>query len=325
MQHEQVVAYRRKFGNNWLTSFEDLEIPWRQLTLQEFLDYTDLFNSGLYTEVEVEDEIFSAAVLDPIYVENIDILPAGTISVVVSQILQVSGPDTIEAINRDLNIARQEVGNFLSSLIPLICIVFPAYKPEDLFKLSYQELLKRAAMAEPRLLALRIINEPFSAIMPGQEPPVVEAPEKPSEKKRREILEKKFADLNKKSEVKVDPNSTVITKSKMSPAGDYFPDGTLSKNPEDYLVNQKKIQQERTNALQGLETIYPEYFKMMKEGKKITPDTIKSAKGNTPEEIKKYHEQYLEKVKSGEIKAPQPKKTIIEEKPKKVKVHIKRG
>src|SRR5690348_16550562 len=113
--HNRIVNFRKHYGDNWLTVFPDgLEIVWRQLTLQEFLDHDDLFRSGRYTSVEVEDEIFRLAVLTRIHVENMDILPAGVVSVVVEQVMQVSGPGSADQIQQDLNLARVQTQDFIT-------------------------------------------------------------------------------------------------------------------------------------------------------------------------------------------------------------------
>jgi hypothetical protein len=325
--HDKIVGYRRRYGDNWLTVFPDgLEIPWRQLTLQEFLDYDDLFRSGRYTAVEVEDEIFQLAVLESLYTDNLDILPAGIVSVVVAQILYVSGPSSPEQIGNDLNIARTQVQDFISSAVTLICSVYPAYKPDEVFNLKYDVFMRRLAMAEKRLLELGILREPLTVelaqpdgTVQAQQPPQ----ELPSQKKRREILEaqrkkidSKLKDLNEDTK---HPEG-VITQDKMRDSGlTFVPD--LSNDPRDYELNKLKTEKAKKEAVQGLEAIYPEYFKMMKEGKKLTPDTIQQVKGSSKEEVKERHKEYIDKVVSGEIKIPAPVQEPIKPKtPGKIKV-----
>jgi hypothetical protein len=319
MRHEKIVAYRKKYGDNWITIFPDgLEIPWRQLTLQEFLDYTDLLNSGRYTEIEIEDEVFCKCVLQELFIENIDILPTGTIAAVVAQILQCSGPQTIDQINQDLAVAREQTSDFMSHIATLICSVFPAYKPEDLFAMKYSDFMKRAAMAEARLMELGIRREPLQAVGPG-EVAVQTVVERPSDKRRRELLEERKAEMEKKMQQKLgnlNHLEGVITKDKMKDgAMSFVPD--LSMDPQDHLINKKRMEEAKAEALTGLEHIYPEYFKMLKEGKKITPDTINQTKGKTPEEVKKNYEKYTEKVVSGEIKPLPPKPEPVKLQPKK--------
>lgn len=313
MQHEKVVAYRKQYGNNWITIFPDgLEIPWRQLTLQEFLDYSDLISSGRYTEIEVEDEIFTLCVLDTIFSDNIDILTSGTVATVVGHILQASGPATITNINEDLDWARRHTDDFMSQAATLICSVYPAYKPEELFNMKYSDFMKRLAMAERRLLELGILSEPLQALSPEQAaapPPQQQPLEKPSDRKRREYLEQRQAELAKKlGDLNSKPEG-VITKDKMKDGAlSFVPD--LSMDPQDHLINKKRIAEAKSEALAGLEHIYPEYFKMIREGKKITPDVINQVKGTTSEEIEAKHEAYTKKILEHGAPLPPPKQEL---------------
>lgn len=298
------VKLRKQYGDNWLTCFPDLEIPWRQLSLQEFLSYDKLFSSKKYIPEEIEDEIFSLAVLEDIYIENIDILPAGIVTTVVAQIMQASGPATVNQIAEDLNVSRANVQDFVSSSVTMICSVFPAYKPEDVFSLKYNVFMDRLAMAEGRLLQLGVLKEPLSVL--GKE--VTEQSsirEKPSQRRRREImesrakLESKLQDLNKEEDAPVSSGGTVISGRQMS---------TSFSTDTGHEREDKALWQH--DAIAGLEYIYPEYFKAMREGTKITPDLIQKTKGRTASEVSAKHDQYVNKLKSGEIQ-PKPSKQLV--------------
>lgn len=318
----KIVGHRRRYGSNWLTVFPDnLEIPWRQLTLQEFLDYDNLFRSSNYTAAEIEDEIFQLVVLESVFTENIDILPAGVVSTVAAQVLQVSGVDSPEQLSEDLHLARQQVQDFITSAVTLICSVFPAYKPEDVFNLKYDVFMVRLAMAEKRLLELGLIIEPLSVIVEGQPTASVVQEELPSQRKRREILEakkkqieSKLTNLNKT----VHPEG-VITQDKMRDSAlSFVPD--LSNDPRDVELNKIRTDRAKVDAIQGLEAIYPEYFKLMKDGQKLTPDVIQSVKGASNQEVKEHHKDYINKVTSGEIKIPVTKPEVKTKTPDKIKV-----
>lgn len=306
---------RKRYGDNWLTIFPSgLEIPWRKLTLQEFIQFEKLFRSGKYSAVEVEDFIFSAAVLERLYIDNIDILPSGIVSTVAAQIFQCSGPFSPQAINQDLDVARNQVQDFISGCIPVICSVFPAYKPEDLLALDYLVFMERLAMAESRLLQIGVLKTPLQVLIPENEeednidPPATSIPlpppmqQKPSSNKRLQIQQKlqdKFKNLNTKH-----PEG-VITDNKIKTTEQYIPD--LSVDPRDQLLNQIKIDKVKQKAIEDLEVIYPEYFELMKAGKKLSPEVIQSVKGSTNQQIKAKHQEYISKLQSGEIKLPEPK------------------
>lgn len=324
MIYENIVGLRRRYGDHWATSFpNDLNIPWRQLTLQEFIDFQNQLASGKYTLADIEDEIFCLTVLDKTFTTNIDILPAGMVSSVVAQVLQVSGSGIPEQISADLNLAREQVGSFFYSAVTLICSVFPAYKPEDVLSLNYDVFLMRLAMAEARLLELGVFAEPLNILHRG----VVEEPqiqELPSQRKKRELLEKQREAIEGKLK-KLNPDTTtklpegVISSDVMRDVSlSFVPD--LSNDPQDHAINQMKINKTKAEAMQGLEHIYPEYFKLLKEGKKITPEIINEVRGSTKKEVTAKHNEYVNSLKNKpQIPAPPaPKK--VEDKPEKVKV-----
>lgn len=308
-----IVNHRKRYGSNWLTIInEEIQIPWRVLSLEEFLRFNDLRNAGFYTDVELEDEIFLLCVLEPVYTENIDILPAGIISVVAGQIFQLSGPQTPEQLAEDLNVARSLVQDFISSAITVICSVFPGYTPETLYALPYEVFMKRLALAEKRLIELGYIKEPLQVIGPENDSREVRAGpqrELPSEKRKKEILEEKKKELERKLKnlnEQVDDKSkasggTVITRKQMS---------TNLETDTGHDLQDKALWQH--DAIQGLEFIYPEYFKMMKEGKKITPEVIQATKGKNKEEVEAAHEKYIEKIINGEIKPTAPKLLVAD-------------
>lgn len=294
MKREGFVKHRQTWGNNWLSVFEDLEIPWRQLTLQEFLDYDFLYKTHQYTDTEIEDEIFRLVCLEKFYSENLDKLSSGLISTVVAHTMMVSGPGSVEQISEDLNAARNQTGDFLSSAMALICSVFVAYKPEEVMALNYQEFMKKLALAERRLLEMGVMKEPLTIL--SSEPA-------PKAKQKRKDIESKMGNLNTASTPVVPPISTsertVIRKTDMAStlfSGHDRTDGVLW----------------QADALSGLELIYPEYFKQMKEGKKITPETINETRGVSTREVEEKHEKYVQKILGGEIKPVAPKFLIAD-------------
>ncbi len=275
----KIIGYRKRYGSNWLTSFGNFDIPWRQLTLQEYLDYNNLFATGQLNTSDIEDEIFNKIVLEDLYRDNIDILPAGVVTSIVAQTLEVSGTLLPERIQEDLNLARAQVQDFVSSAVLLICSVFPAYKPEDIFNLNWETFMKRLALAEKRLLELKVLGEPLT-VYSSTEAEI----ELPSQRKKRELLEqqteklqKKLGNLNQTSH----PEGIVTTSKMKDSSLSFVPD--LSNDPRDQLLNQIKVEKAQEEALQGLESIYPEYFKVLKEGKKLSPELINTVKDKSIE------------------------------------------
>lgn len=260
--------------------------------MEKFIHYQKELNLNRYPPSVLEDEIFSLCVLDKSLVDSIDYLPAGTISTVAGNILSHSGPSNVDDFNRALDIARVNTSDIIYSSIDLICRVFPTYTPEDILAMDFEKLTMRLAMAERRLLQTKVLVEPIT-FFTGEQPPV----EKVIPNKAEEFA-KKLADLNAKQPPKPMSKKTIITK------GDEMESimAVSGHERQDYAILQKE-------ALQGIEHIYPEYFKMMREGQKLTPDKIK-----TPEERKKDYEENVRLIREGKsrpaidpVKPPEPK------------------
>ena len=113
--------------------------------------------SAATTDCEFEDNVVMAALL---YTDAFrDKLPAGIYQTLADTILMSSNFDMstwqgqIDERKADITpskVSNNEVG-FTNPVIPLIiqvCRAFPAYKPDDLFNLSVDELLEKVAWAE---------------------------------------------------------------------------------------------------------------------------------------------------------------------------------
>ena len=70
------------------------------------------------------------------------------IPTIVKSVLFMSGAQDGRQIMEQLNQHRPLIANLEDQLIVEVCRAFPAYKPEELEALSWQDFLKRAAQAE---------------------------------------------------------------------------------------------------------------------------------------------------------------------------------
>lgn len=161
---EELFEIRRKWGGVYLTVFEDgLVVPWRPLSLGEYISYTRDYNRGLIPNAVIEDEIFKKCVVDPVFISQMPYLKAGIVSVVVMNIWQYSGPVGIQEFNKDLHTARDIMfgdGNrALQELVQIISMAFP-YKPEEIYNMDYETFMLRLVQSEKKLLDLGIIKEP---------------------------------------------------------------------------------------------------------------------------------------------------------------------
>ena len=160
-----LCAVRQLHGRGYVSIFPDgLIVPWKPLSVQEYLAYDQDTLAGVIPLAFLEDEIFKSCVLDPVIVGQVRFLKAGIVSTVVGHIWSFSGPTDSNAFHRDLEMARQMLygGNSkaIHQLVELITMAFP-YKPEEVYQMDYQILMLRAAQAETKLIQMGILQKPI--------------------------------------------------------------------------------------------------------------------------------------------------------------------
>ena len=170
----ELFQARRKYGSVYVTLFPDgTLVPWKPLSVQDFLLYTVEYQKGFIPDVILEDEIFCKAVQEPTLIRQFKYLKAGTVTVVVEQILTHSGPQTIEGFNEDLNMARQIIlggtDKVFHELTQLVTLAYPV-TPEQVRSQTYEEFVLQFANAENKLLHIGHIKEPILIESPQQTP-----------------------------------------------------------------------------------------------------------------------------------------------------------
>lgn len=231
---KKLFEVRKEHGGVFVTVFPGgLLIPWKPLSIGDYLKYHTDSTRGFIPSGLLEDEIFSKCVLDPTILRQVKFLEAGIITTVVQNIWQYSGPIGIDAFNRDLQTARDVVFSEelkgINQIVQLITIAYP-YKLEEVYAMDYETFMLRAAMAEAKLLEMRIIPEPIEMKIPevkeSQEPnkdrPKIDAKALweaqqrvglsggPKEKQGPRIASQKLSEVSKKGTKKKDQKSPVL-------------------------------------------------------------------------------------------------------------------
>ncbi len=161
---------RDKYGEGYLSIIDnDLAISWRPLPIGEYINYESLLQNGEIHSSVLEDEIFQKCVTNKSILQNMDVLPAGTIPIVVQNIMEVSGPLSIQHFNDLLANCRVKAQEPLHHLVPLIIRAFPGYKPEDVYAMPFETFMFRLAQAESLLLQLGVIKEPIALLDPNEQ------------------------------------------------------------------------------------------------------------------------------------------------------------
>ncbi len=143
---------------------DDLIIPWKPLSIGDYIFYSKEIREGRFPLSIFEDEIFHKCVLDQSIIRQLPFLKAGIITTTVENIWNNSCANSVDELNGSLEEARQEVNSIapaIHELVSTILFAFPAYKPEEVYSMDYQSLMRRAIDAETKLLQSQIIKEPI--------------------------------------------------------------------------------------------------------------------------------------------------------------------
>jgi len=97
---------------------------------------------------DLEDRIWDDCVLEHNLDAGRDNIDAGIITTISQMILYLSCPQSIEAVNMQLEDARGLLNDAREQAIITICEAFPSYLPEKLEKMSWPMLLRRLAQSE---------------------------------------------------------------------------------------------------------------------------------------------------------------------------------
>lgn len=152
-------SLRSEKGEGYYTIIDDnIVIPWKPLSIGDFFRYEDL--AGTVAPSVLQDEIFCKCVTDKELVKDLNFLPAGTVDIVVQNILSCSGPGSIDEFNSFLDQNRQLAQIPIHFLIPLVLRAFPSYKLEEIYAMPYELFMLRLAQAEFLLMRMGVITEP---------------------------------------------------------------------------------------------------------------------------------------------------------------------
>lgn len=287
---QQPFYIRQQYGDNFCTFFEDgTEVPWRTLSLKDYLQYDQLIKFNIYPLAQLMDEIFRKCVLNEYLVINIDTIKAGIVDTVARNIFDYSAPTQIQDLETSINIARSVSEHVFHQMIMIICWAFPAYTPDDLYAMDFATCVDRFALAENKLFKLGLITEQFNFNnnLKQQEQPVVEEPKKPT---KEDIMLKYY----EQSHIKHSTNTA--TKKVQQPPKE------KPAQPEKVVISSKDIKEHMSaytghemedhallehNMVEQTKGIYADYLKQLETTGKLEIKTPEQRKQEALERAKK--------------------------------------
>lgn len=272
---------RELYGGVYTTNFPDgLVVPWKPLSVGDFIKYSHDTLRGFIVVGQLEDEIFSKCVLDKKIISSIKKLKAGTVSIVVNHIWYYSGPTTPEGIEEDLSTSRGLLNlpqtRIIHELVHFIGLAFP-YKPEEIYAMDYETLLMRTAQAESKLLQTGVIQESLHFIDLSNQEEVKDP--KPPKQKNKVDAKRLWEEANKTPKLRPDPIPDKKEK-RISPILESPPKHNIkfdleSKEQDLMLTGHEKADNhiERAKMVKDAQVIYADVIKELE---------IKKQKGEIP-------------------------------------------
>ncbi len=268
---------RRLYGSVYVTALPDGRyIPWKPLSVKDFLEFETLRTMGNYTLGQLEDDVFYKCVLDPLVVEQMDQLKAGTVSTVAATILAASSPGSMDELNYSLHVNRELIQGAIHQIVSMVCQAFSGYTPDDVYEMDYATLMQRAALAEDKLLKTGIIPERI--FFEQQE---ISQPPARTELDSKQLYNRYEQQQRPVSKPPPKSKATVITTGDMLEAEVAYTGHERS----DKILREAKMVDETTN-------IYGSYVEQMKKGEKVvipsTEERKRAAQARARENEKKY-------------------------------------
>lgn len=142
-----------KYGELYLFELDDFKIMFRPLPWLEYRNFIYLIQNYPNLQTDLEEMIWEIAVVEHNCPTGIDYMDAGIITTVTQLILNRSGSplstqESMDQITEDLYLARAKISNVEGTIKLAICEAFPSYKPEDIDRLNWSQVLERLAQAE---------------------------------------------------------------------------------------------------------------------------------------------------------------------------------
>jgi len=282
-----ILRLREQHGECFASRLPDGQlIPWRALTVAEYVEYERLLQSGVYPRARLENEIFEKCVLDRTLVDEIGKVRAGVVTAVADAIFAHSGPQSVEDLNMLLNISRHKASQVVHDLTTMICTAFPSYTPEVLENLDYVTFMLRVAQAEKRLIQSGLLQEPLSFQSPSDpQEETIKPPPAPRPEDLPGIWNQQQAPspVIPKADFSHNGKQTIITKAEMVEHQAAY---TGHENI-DRIVNEKDMVDETAGY-------YKEYLEQIEDGKQVRIKTVEERKAEAEARARENEQKYKE-------------------------------
>jgi len=147
--HEALSEYTELY----MFELEGYRVLFSPLSWGDYKNFSYLMMAYPDLQADLEDNIWEVAVIEHNFPSGIEYIEAGVVQSVAQLVLHYSGcnfrsKSAIDRLSLGLEEARREKNSVEGQIKLAICEAFPSYKPEELDRLTWSQLLDRLAFSE---------------------------------------------------------------------------------------------------------------------------------------------------------------------------------
>lgn len=143
----EIFEIKTKYGKLYSVDIKNVNFIFRELTFREYNKILYYQEHSDFSSADIEDLIISYAVVEPAEFD-LSKIPAGTISVLSQEILDLSGffsPKIAKGILEEKRLESNEVKNLMKAFV---LATITSYTPQDLEDMTFSELAQHVALSE---------------------------------------------------------------------------------------------------------------------------------------------------------------------------------
>lgn len=188
LEPEEYNSLTSRYGAIFSTQVKNQEIFFRELTFSEFDSIINIQNIEGGSSVDSEDMIIKTAVVYPKDL-NVDRLPAGIVSSLSQEILDVSGFNNPKTAKKILEEKRYSANQVRGLMKAFVLSTIKSYTPEELDQMTYSQLADKVALSEKIIE----ITQAMHSIEPNDLKLQLIDPEEEEEKKKQKAAKHNMA------------------------------------------------------------------------------------------------------------------------------------
>lgn len=158
MAKPNIGLLKQQYGKIYSVSIRGVDYIFRSLTFAEF-DEASSANSDEWSAADAEEGLVLKAVLWP-EETDFDTLPAGVVTTLANEILDVSGFTDPKGAKASLDEKREQAAYVRNIMKAFVLAAMPTYTEEQLDQYNFEQLAAKVALAEKVLEIQKAVANP---------------------------------------------------------------------------------------------------------------------------------------------------------------------